>query len=225
MNVPYLVPLKIANDALVFPLLVSHQKHIGLGITTGVYAQITPHYEGDYIVTPTESTQVLHTDGLIMDDDVTVNPIPSRYHDTSDATIVSGDLLNGAVGYGVDGKVVGSIPVNGSTGGEITTKAQVVTIPNGYTTGGNVSISAAEQANIDSNYILGGHSILGVNGLSANVNTSDATANENYIAYPYTAYVNGAKVTGNLMDGDAMGFGNGGIVPIVGVGQADYMVI
>lgn len=225
MNVPYRVPLLVGSDTLIYRLGIGAPKDLSLDVTTKVYAQITPHYDGQYVVTPTEETQVLNTNGFIMDDDVTVNPIPSQYYDTSDADIVAGDLLNGSVGYGENGKVVGNIPVNGATGGEITTKAQVINIPFGYTDGGNASISAAEQDNIDSAYILAGRSILGVSGLSANVNTSDANATTDDIAYPKTAYVNGVKITGSILDGDVLEYGNFGLSNIANVGEADYMVI
>lgn len=36
-------------------------------------------YTGAYTVTPTQSTQVLSTNGLMMTNNVTVNPIPSNY--------------------------------------------------------------------------------------------------------------------------------------------------
>lgn len=38
-----------------------------------------PSYEGEYTVTPSQETQILHTKWLKMDDNVTVNPIPSNY--------------------------------------------------------------------------------------------------------------------------------------------------
>lgn len=36
-------------------------------------------YTGDYTVTPTGETQTLSTAGLMMTENVTVNPIPSNY--------------------------------------------------------------------------------------------------------------------------------------------------
>jgi len=40
---------------------------------------LPPAYTGEYEVTPTEETQVLATQGKIMTDNVTVNPIPNNY--------------------------------------------------------------------------------------------------------------------------------------------------
>lgn len=36
-------------------------------------------FEGPYMVTPTRSTQLLHTSGKAMISDVIINPIPSNY--------------------------------------------------------------------------------------------------------------------------------------------------
>lgn len=36
-------------------------------------------YTGDYVVTPSDSEQMLATDGLRMTDNITINPIPSNY--------------------------------------------------------------------------------------------------------------------------------------------------
>lgn len=48
-------------------------------VNTGGGGIVYPHYSGPYAVTPSESVQTLDTDGKVMDDDVTVNPIPSQY--------------------------------------------------------------------------------------------------------------------------------------------------
>ena len=36
-------------------------------------------YKGSYIVTPSEDVQILHTEGLVMNDDVTIDKIPDNY--------------------------------------------------------------------------------------------------------------------------------------------------
>ena len=51
---------------------------VRLGTSQGV--PIYPaDYTGAYTVTPTQETQILPTEGLMMSHDVTVNPIPSNY--------------------------------------------------------------------------------------------------------------------------------------------------
>lgn len=37
------------------------------------------HYDGDAIITPNNTQQVLVTAGLIVDSNITINPIPSNY--------------------------------------------------------------------------------------------------------------------------------------------------
>ena len=71
-----------------------------------------------------------------------------------------------------------------------------------------------------------GSAVLGIDtSINAGYNTSDATATADSILYPYTAYVANGKVVGTIIDGDNLGYGNGGISNLVGVGKADYEVI
>lgn len=88
----------------------------------------------------------------------------AKFYDTSDATIAAADMLAGEVAYGASGAVTGSMANNGSTGGAISTKAGTVTIPAGYTSGGTVSISSAEQAKVVASNIKSGVTLLGVAG-------------------------------------------------------------
>ena len=37
------------------------------------------YYSGEYTVTPSSETQVLHTDGKMLSDDITVAPVPANY--------------------------------------------------------------------------------------------------------------------------------------------------
>ena len=54
-----------------------------LGITTGIPVARDntefPVYEGEYEVTPTQSTQTLETYQKVLIRDVVINPIPSNY--------------------------------------------------------------------------------------------------------------------------------------------------
>lgn len=79
MNVPYNVPLSVSCDLVAVDLGVQTPKDVSLGIDVGVYAQVGEHYQGSYTVTPASTAQVLDTDGLIMDDKITINPIPNNY--------------------------------------------------------------------------------------------------------------------------------------------------
>ena len=88
----------------------------------------------------------------------------AKFYDTSSANITSADVMTGKTGFGASGSVSGSIANNGSTSGTISTKAGTVTIPQGYTSGGTVSIASAEQSKIIASNIKSGVTLLGVAG-------------------------------------------------------------
>lgn len=88
----------------------------------------------------------------------------AKFFDTADGDITSADVLSGKTGFNATGSVSGSMANNGSTSGTISTKAGTVTIPAGFTTGGTVSISSAEQAKVISSNIKSGVTLLGVAG-------------------------------------------------------------
>ena len=94
-------------------------------------------------VTPTKSAQdVVPTNGKVLSK-VTVAAIPDKYVDTSDADAVAANILVDKTAYVNKVKVVGTMPNNGETGGNIdglTTTS--VSIPAGYTTGGSVSLTS-----------------------------------------------------------------------------------
>lgn len=85
--------------------------------------------------------------------------------DTSDATAGAGEILNTKTAYVNGAKVTGTMPNRGKQTSTISTKAQSVTIQNGYHDGsGSVSISSTEQAKIIATNIREGVTILGVEG-------------------------------------------------------------
>lgn len=88
----------------------------------------------------------------------------SKFFDTASADITAADVLTGKTGFGSAGSITGSMANNGSTSGTISTKAGTVTIPAGYTSGGTVSISSAEQTKIVASNIKSGVTLLGVAG-------------------------------------------------------------
>lgn len=79
MNIPYMVPLAVSTDGVAVSLGVQEPQSVALGMSVGVYAQIGEHYHGAYTITPSSETQVLDTDTLILDGNITINPIPSNY--------------------------------------------------------------------------------------------------------------------------------------------------
>lgn len=120
------------------------------------------------------------------------------FYDTTGATATADKVLAGETVYS-NGLVTGSMPNNGAISQNITTKAQSVTIAEGYHNGsGSVSIATAEQNKIVTGNIKSGVTILGVSGKASVVDTADATATSAQIVNGATAYVNGSKVTGAL---------------------------
>lgn len=100
----------------------------------------------------------------------------AKFYDTASGNAASGDILTGKTAYGSGGEVSGSMANNGSTSGTISTKAGTVTIPQGYTSGGTVSISSTEQNKIIASNIKSGVTLLGVAGsLSLPTISQDST--------------------------------------------------
>lgn len=80
MNFPIPVNLTVAQNNVPVNITVSdNSESIGLDIETQIVASVASEYEGPYSVTPSESVQTLETDGKLMADNVTINPIPSNY--------------------------------------------------------------------------------------------------------------------------------------------------
>lgn len=85
--------------------------------------------------------------------------------DTSDDTAAVGEILVGKTAHARGSMLTGTMPNVGAQIGTISTKAQEVTIRQGYHDGsGKVSIAADEQAKIVANNIREGITILGVAG-------------------------------------------------------------
>lgn len=122
----------------------------------------------------------------------------ATFFDTTGASATAAHILTGKTAFIASGSVSGQMANNGSTSGTISTKAGAVSIPAGYTSGGTVGISSTEQGKIVSGNIKSGVTILGVSGSASVVDTSDATASAATILSGATAYVNGAKVTGQM---------------------------
>lgn len=114
-------------------------RHNGLGVV-----KIVPETKN---VTPSKTTQnITPAAGKVLQK-VTVAAIPANFVDTTEGDAVAPDIRNGKIVF-VDGvKVVGSMPDNGSSDKTIDGMTVTsVTIPEGYTSGGTVSLTGAIEA-------------------------------------------------------------------------------
>ena len=85
--------------------------------------------------------------------------------DTSDATAVAAEILNGKTAYKNGGKLTGTMPNRGAQQSAISAKAQQIVIQQGYHDGsGYVAIDATEQEKIIAGNIKDGVEILGIIG-------------------------------------------------------------
>lgn len=130
----------------------------------------------------------------------------TRDADTSDATALAADILSGLTAYANGEKLTGTMTNRGAVSGTINTASDSYTIPQGYHNGsGSVSIDSAEQSKIIPENIKSGVSILGVTGSHfGGTDTTDATASAADILSGQTAYVNGEKLTGTMVNNGAI---------------------
>lgn len=171
--------------------------------TTFTYDESTGRYTANSKSSITgDDAAFLIPGGTYVDTDLAINPIPSTWFYTGDATAIAGNILNGKTAYIGSGKVTGTMTNNGAVTGTISTKAGTYTVPAGYHNGsGKVQISSTEQAKLISSNIKSGVTILGVTGSSVVVDTTIATnvaAVANSIELGKQAYVNGVLITGTL---------------------------
>lgn len=75
------VKMGIISSETYIPMDIIPNDPIPMDITTNIIIREVPaeYYDGPTEVTPSEDTQVLLTDELMMADNVTVNPIPQNY--------------------------------------------------------------------------------------------------------------------------------------------------
>lgn len=94
-----------------------------------------------------------------------IEGICTRDVDSSDATVAEAEILLGKTAYARGAKLTGTMPNRGAISQKITTKAQEVTVPQGYHDGsGKVGIDSTEQGKLVANNIRQGVTVLGVEG-------------------------------------------------------------
>ena len=103
--------------------------------------------------------------------------------DTSGDTALVGEILSGKTAHARGTLLTGTMPNNGAIDVDITTKAQVVSVAQGYHDGsGTVQIDDTEQAKIIAGNIKDGVTILGVLGTY----TGEGVTAQTKSATPYT---------------------------------------
>lgn len=148
--------------------------YIGSGITQ----------QAGSTVTPSTSSQTVATSGKYMTGDITVNPIPSNYIDTTDADATASHLAIGKTAYVNGQKISGTLGVLFVSNVTYNPTARRVVIPAGYYTSNNVGVMISDLGLIPED--------------EAGTDTTDATAVAADILSGKTAYVNGSKLTGTL---------------------------
>ena len=164
-------------------------------------------------LTPTKQQQVVPaTSGKVISS-VTVEAIPGNYIDTTDATATAATILDGETAYVGGVKVEGTMPNNGAAEKTLTTTETSYTIPEGYHNGEGTVIIVPEQKTVqpsrsEQNVTPTTGKVLSkvtVGAIPANlIDTTDATAEASDILSGQTAYVNGAKVTGSMVNNAAV---------------------
>lgn len=95
----------------------------------------------------------------------TITGTSTKDSDTSADTALVGEILSGKTAHARGTLLTGTMPNNGAVSGNITTKAQEYSVPQGYHDGsGKVKIDTTEQSKIISSNIKDGVTILGVLG-------------------------------------------------------------
>lgn len=164
-------------------------------------------------LTPTKKQQVVPaTSGKVISS-VTVEAIPGNYIDTTDATATAATILDGETAYVGGVKVEGTMPNNGAAEKTLTTTETSYTIPEGYHNGEGTVIIVPEQKTVqpsrsEQNVTPTTGKVLSkvtVGAIPANlIDTTDATAEASDILAGQTAYVNGVKVTGSMVNNSAV---------------------
>lgn len=184
--------------------------HNGSGTVSGVAGGGNYKLQSKTIA-PTKTQQSITPDsGYYGLSDVTVSAIPDAYQDVSSVTAGAADTLTGKVLVTSDGKVTtGTMPNNGAVSKALDAGTPSYTIPKGYHSGtGKVSVTvetksvtptkAAQDIVPSAGKLLSKVTVAAIP--DEFVDTSDADAAAANILDGKTAFVDGEKITGSMLN-------------------------
>lgn len=187
--------------------------HNGSGTVSGVAGG------GNYTLqsktaTPTKKQQNVTPDsGYYGLSDVTVAAIPESFQDVSSVTAAAGDVLANKVIVASDGTVTtGTMVNNGAVSKTLDAATTSYTVPKGYHSGAGTVKLVAEEKSVTptksaQNVTPTAGKVLTKVTVAAiptqYITTTDATAAAGDILAEKTAYVNGAKITGTMVNNGA----------------------
>ena len=73
------IPMSVSVDSAAYDLGLNEPQAVTIGVAAPIRPIAAEHYTGSYSVTPSASEQRLPVEGLLMEQDVVVAPIPSNY--------------------------------------------------------------------------------------------------------------------------------------------------
>ena len=77
---PIVVPMTVAESMQQVALdVASSVETFALGLATAIQVVTGEHYHGTVEITPSSEEQVIHTEGLFVDDPITIHAIPNNY--------------------------------------------------------------------------------------------------------------------------------------------------
>lgn len=141
--VPGTMPNNGAVSKVLTPAEKSYTVPAGNHSGTGTVSIVTE----EKTATPTKEQQVITPESGKVLSQVTVEPIPANYVDTSNGTAANTDILSGKTAYVGGLKVTGSMADNGAVNGEIDGLSSTsFSVPAGYTSGGTVALTGDIEA-------------------------------------------------------------------------------
>lgn len=74
------IPMRVSVSAVNIPVSVSSTEVLfSASVATAYNMREGEIYDGEYEFTPTEETQTVFTNGKVLLDNITINPIPNNY--------------------------------------------------------------------------------------------------------------------------------------------------